>query len=281
MVFLRRRRLLGEWLFQYCFARVLARRFGYRLAALPVAGFPGTLAEMPGEEVYGPVGCWQGQWPFEAWSGRRLERAELGQAPGQRLTLDGGFQRFEFIAEAREEIRGDWLRMDGAEAMRPSGDFAIALEAGGSMDDGKAERKPRAMGAGGKGKRDDGKEADGLLTEEGIRRLVGTVGHERLYFVTDRPGHPLLGRLRDLRGEVIEADGLAGLRCLRSFPKVALGQSALHWWAAFLGEAREIYFPRCDRGPWSHPEPAHLAHEPGHYGIDLRVRDEARYIYDW
>lgn len=104
MILLRRRNRLGSWLFQYCFARLLARRFGCRLAALPMAGFPGTFAAVPGEEIYGPVGSWSGQWPFEAWTGRRLERAELGQAPGQRLTLDGWFQRFEFIAEAGEEI---------------------------------------------------------------------------------------------------------------------------------------------------------------------------------
>ena len=118
------------------------------------------------------------------------------------------------------------------------------------------------------------------MSEEEIRRLVRTVGHERLYFVTDRPEHPLFTRLRDLPGEVVSGSVMEDFRFIQSFQKIAIGQSAFQWWAAFLSEAREIYFPKMNRGLWSHPEPATLAWEPGHYGTDLRV-DEERYIYDW
>ena len=45
--------------------------------------------EVRGDEVYGPEVRWQGNWPFDAYSGRRLAREELLQAPGQRLTLAG------------------------------------------------------------------------------------------------------------------------------------------------------------------------------------------------
>lgn len=281
MILLRRRARLGNWLFQYTFARLLAQRFGYRLLALPMHGFPRAFAGVRGDVVYGPEVCWQGNWPFDAYSGRRLVREEFFQAPGQRVTLDGLFQRWELFAEAREEIRGDWLRVDGALPVRASGDFAICLRLGerggkgmvnGQMADGKG------------GKVEDGKDGvkreDGVLTEAEIRRLVRTVGHERLYVVTDAPGHPLVAAVGDLGAEVVSGKAMEDFRFIQSFQKVAIGQSAFHWWAAFLGGAREIYFPRCDRGWWSHPEPAHLAHEPSHYGIDLRV-DEERYIYDW
>ena len=119
-----------------------------------------------------------------------------------------------------------------------------------------------------------------MLNEAEIRRLVRTVGHERLYLLTDAPGHPLVAAVRDLGAEVVSLGGMADFRFIHSFQKVAICQSTFHWWAAFLGAAREVYFPPCDRGVWSHPEPALLAHEPGHHGIDVRV-DEARYIYDW
>jgi hypothetical protein len=111
---------MGNWLFQYSFARVLARRCGYRLETMPMPDFPGTQAEVAGEEVYGPEARWQGNWPFDAYSGRRLDAGEWRQAPGQRLTFDGLFQRFELIAEAREEVRRDWLRVDGALPERES-----------------------------------------------------------------------------------------------------------------------------------------------------------------
>lgn len=119
-----------------------------------------------------------------------------------------------------------------------------------------------------------------MLNEAEIRRLVRTVGHERLYLLTDAPGHPLVAAVRDLGAEVVSLGGMADFRFIHSFQKVAICQSTFHWWAAFLGAAREIYFPPCDRGVWGHPEPAVLAHDPCHYGIDLRV-DEERYIYDW
>ena len=279
MILLRRRDRLGNWLFQYCFARVLAQRFGCRLEAMPLPSLSGTAKELAGEEVFGPVAEWEGQWPFDAHTGRRLAREELFQPPGQRLTLNGRFQRFELIAAAREEIRRDWLRVDGVLPVRASGDFAICLRLGdaGRVDDGGMEKgKGGGIGDG----KDGVKWSDRVLSEEEIRRLVRTVVHERLYFVTDRPEHPLFTRLRDLRGGVVSGAVMDDFRFIQSFQKIAFGQSTLHWWAAFLSEAREIYFPRCDRGRWSHPEPAHLAHEPSHYGIDLRV-DEERYIYDW
>ena len=130
MILLHRRDRLGNWLFEYAFARVLAGWFGYRLAALPMPGFPGTFAEVRGEEVFGPGACWQGNWPFDAHSGRRLAREELFQAPGQRVTLLGLFQRRELFADARAEMREDWLRVEGALPVRANGDFAIFLRLG-------------------------------------------------------------------------------------------------------------------------------------------------------
>ena len=119
------------------------------------------------------------------------------------------------------------------------------------------------------------------LTEAEIRRLVKTVSHTRLHFLVDDPNDPMLERLKDLRGTVHCNGGMEDFRLIHSFQKVAIGQSSFQWWAAFLGKAREIYFPPIDRGIWSHPEPADLITDPWWWGIDLRVPGDARYIYDW
>lgn len=262
MISLRRRDNIGNCLFEYCFARILAERFGYRLEAVPLGGFPGTRTPVAGEEVLGPVALWDGMWPFEAHSGRPIAWEELHRASGARLTLHGAFQRFDLIADRREDIRNDWLRLDNAEPGRPAGDFAICLRFGGGPGE------PGGM---------DGH----TYSAEEVWRLVRTVRYERLHFVTDQPAHPLLAVLGELGAEVHLARGIEALRLVRTFQKVAIGQSVLGWWGAFLGEAREIYFPKIDRGRWSHPEPARFAYEPEHHGIDLRVLDEGRYIYDW
>ena len=270
MISLRRRDRLGNCLFEYCFARILAERFGYRLEATPLAGFPGTKTPVAGEEVLGPVVVWNEQWPREAYSGRPLVRAELYQAPEARLVLDGWFQRWEFFREHAAVIRRDWLRLPEPVAARPASEFAIYLRLGADeLPVGEAE--PPEDGAG---------FAAGILSEAEIRRLVRTVPHTRLTIITDRPRHPFLESLGDLGAEVFGEGRMADFRAIAAFQKVAICQSTFQWWAAFLGHAREIYFPKCDRGVWSHPEPARFAYEPPHHGIDLRV-DEERYVYDW
>ncbi|MDQ3624973.1 MAG: hypothetical protein M3463_21250 [Verrucomicrobiota bacterium] len=121
---------------------------------------------------------------------------------------------------------------------------------------------------------------EGVLTDDEVRALVRRVAHKRLYFLTDAPRHPQIERLRDLRAEIVAWEGFHSFLFLRSFRKVAFSQNTTRWWAAFLGEAREIYFPPCDRGLWSHPQRAAQAHDPWHHGIDLRVNED-RYIFDW
>jgi hypothetical protein len=168
--------------------------------------------------------------------------------------LNGVFQRFEFIADNREAIRESWLRLDAPLPYRVSGDFAICLCFN---------------------------EPEGLLRENDVRHLAALVSHQRFFLLTDQPSNPMLEALRDLGAEIVCGDEMERFRFIHSCQKVAISQSALHWWGAFLGAAREIYFPPIDRGPWSHPEPAKFAYEPEHYGIDLRVTDEKRWIYDW
>ena len=119
------------------------------------------------------------------------------------------------------------------------------------------------------------------LTEGEIRRLVAKVEHTELHWLVDDPEDPMLGRIRDLGGVVHCLGGMEDFRLIHSFQKVAIGQSAFQWWAAFLGAAREIYFPPINRGIWSHPEPADLVTDPWWWGIDLRVPDDERYIYGW
>jgi hypothetical protein len=265
-----RRDRLGNVLSQYSFARVLAERFGYRLTTVPVPNFSGTLSQVCGEEILSPLARWQGQWPFDSLISRPVQSAELLVAGGAHLILTGWFQRFELIADARQAIREDWLRLDNPWPIRPSGDFAICLRLGdyarGGIAD-QADEKTDTL-------------AHSVLREDEVRRLVKVVPHKRLYIVTDQPDHPMIEALRDIRAEIRSGEMMDDFRFIHSCQKVAISQSTFHWWATFLGRAREIYFPSTDRGIWSKPEPALNGSDPLHYGINLQV-DEPQYIYDW
>ena len=201
MVRVHRLERLGNLLSQYCFARVLASRFSYTLDSCPIAGFSGSRKQIDGEDVLGPEVMWTGHWPADAYSGRKLGQAELLQPPGAKVMLSGFFQRFEYIADIREEVREDWLRMDDPLPVRPSGDFAICLRLGGGDD--------RA------GEMEDGKgevqREDGALHEAEVRRLARMVPHERLYIVTDEPGHPMIESLKDLHPIIQTEGGTAGM----------------------------------------------------------------------
>ena len=202
-----------------------------------------------GRKLLGPRVRWTGQWPREAQSGRAVVAGELATGPEAWLTLSGEFQRFEFIADVREEVRGDWLKLD--DGMRDAG-LLIGV-----------------------------REGEVVMTELEIRRLAGMAKRGKLHFLTDLKKDPLRAKLRDLGGTWHVETGVEAIRLAKGFSRIAFCQSALYWWGAFLGDAREIYFPKIDTGMWSHPEPAKFAYEPAHHGIDLRVMDEERWVYDW
>lgn len=260
----------GISLFHYCFGRVLAARWGYSWSIGSLPWMSRTQRWHDGKNVFSPVWVWDGQWPIDAYSGRAIAAGELRDQPGARVTLSGSFQRFELIKDFRETIRNDWLFRDDVPGQRPSGDFVICLHRGDVMGVVPSERKMPS---------EELIDESGLTDGE-VRHLANTVSHDRLYMAVSNANDPQLERLRDLNAEVILFQGLRGFLEVRSFQKIAFGQSAVQWWAAFLSDSREIYFPPCDRGVWSHPQVAAQSSDPWHHGIDLRVDDD-RYIYDW
>lgn len=242
---------LGVSLWQRCFSLQLAARWSYAHSAMVLPGFPAIPTDRKNRHVLGPRLRLEGQWPREASTGRNLTEAELRMPPEACVVLAGEFQRFDLISEARERVREDWLRLKAPLPVRPPGELLLVV-----------------------------REGEQAMTEPDIRKLAA-MAPGRLHFLTDQSNDPLRLVLRELGGTWHVEDGLDALRLVHSFQRVAFCQSALAWWGAFLGAGREIYFPNIDSGHWSHPAPAKFAWEPEHYGIDLRVPDEERWIYEW
>ena len=229
-----------------------------------------------GTRYMGSESGWTGQWPFDSLSGRRIEIGEVHGLLTARAWQAGRFHRYDLIVNHQDELYTDWNRPEIPPEVRPEKAFLICVSCGGHMadkwskidaDDFVALREDRTL------------RAASRLTEGEIRRLVGKVEHTELHWLVDDPDDPMLTRLIDLGGVVHCRGGMEDFRLIHSFQKVAIGQSAFQWWAAFLGAAREIYFPPIDRGIWSHPEPADLITDPWWWGIDLRVPNDERYIY--
>jgi hypothetical protein len=127
----------------------------------------------------------EGQWPRDAYSGRNLTTDEFTHPPETQILVRGWFQRFEYIADIRDAVREDWCRPDVSLPARPAGDFLICVRLTDYMQDASALNPEDAVWA------------NSTLREAEIRHLAKIVRHERLYFVTDEPRHPLWERLRD------------------------------------------------------------------------------------
>lgn len=234
---------LGERLFQYCFGRLLAERFGYALEANPIPAFPGTRTPVNGNRVVSPMTVWSGNSVRDSLTELTLTGQALFDPPEARIVLHGHFQRYEYFRGHAAEIRDRWLALDPRPAARPADELVIC------------HGRDHALRAG------------------EIRGLVDRVAPAKLFIATETPDDPLFfGQLADLNPTIIHEGPMANFRFIASFGKIALCQDATSWWAAFLSEAQEIYFPPCDRGPWSGTRGSDLP--------DLRV-PEPRYVYDW
>ncbi len=95
--------------------------------------------------------------------------------------------------------------------------------------------------------------------------------HERVFICTDDTSDPFLKRFKKYNAVVCRTNPLSNLKLTMAARKIVISQSTFCWWAAFLSQAKEIYFPRPLEGFWSASEQKDF--------IDLRVVDEDRYIY--
>jgi hypothetical protein len=252
----------GDHLFQICFAKVIATRFRYRLRTAPVVGFNDERLETAGDNFITPTVTWAGQWPFDAQTGRRLSRNELYEAPNRRVILQGFFQRFEFYAADWEEIKRSWISLPESAREAPK-DFIICRS---GLDSPYEALFPSS---------------EKWLSMEETVRLARTVRYRKLYLLANKNDRNALDLASQLNAQLVcQMNEATAVSLIATFGKIAFCQNSSFWWAAALSKAHEIYFPHMERGPWAHPAPALLLHEPPHWGIDLRMLDE-RYIYDW
>jgi hypothetical protein len=112
-----------------------------------------------------------------------------------------------------------------------------------------------------------------LLLYDYFRIALDRMSFDRLFITSDEPFHPFVNEFWEYDPILVEcADPSETMAFVKQFERILMSQSTFHWWAAFLSEAREIYFPIPKTGPWS------IRPVFADKNIDLRV-DEARYRY--
>jgi hypothetical protein len=215
---------LGNRLFQYAFARILADTLRYELVAGPIKGFPRTYDTVTGDSYQTPPIILRGQKPNIDF----LDTPDLKQT----IEVNGYFQRYEYYSKHTSQIR-EWFAMDE------------------TLDNVKISNDDLVVGI----RRGDYIPRHGLPLSY-YENAIRSVGHKKLFICTDSPADPFVRYLaKKYRGEIRQPGAIDNLAFIKKFKKIVISNSTFLWWGAFLSDADEIIFPRPANGFWSEADP--------------------------
>jgi hypothetical protein len=229
----------GDWLFQYCFGRILAERWGVELRTPAIPDFPAA-AGVAGQRYMAPFRCWSGLAVEDRQTSTLVRGAALEQPVAGRLMLYGWFHRWEWYRAHAAEIP-KWLACAPPVHPAEPDDFAVVVRF--NAPEAWRERtvysgQPPAWNR-------------AVPSVEAIQRLVERVQPARLVILTDAPQRLRASDFGPLETEVRGLGGFDTWNWLRSCRRMAIPAGhALDWWAAWLSGAEQIFV--CD--PWTVPK---------------------------
>jgi len=233
---------LGNNLFQYCFARILAETLGYRLVARPIPGFPRTYDVVDG--AYYPDA------EMIILRGQKPNLSFLNEAkPEYYILLTGYFQRYEYY-QSYSKIIKQWLTTDKELSNMSVDEYDVVVGIRRGRD---------------------------YIPRHGLpisyyENALSLLKPNRVFICTDVPSDPFVKHLQRRYNATIRSPGaLDNLLFIKEFDKIIISNSTFLWWAAFLSDATKIIFPRPANGYWSHNDILSK-------NMALEV-DESRYIY--
>jgi hypothetical protein len=81
--------------------------------------------------------------------------------------------------------------------------------------------------------------------------ILSLMRFDRLFITSDEPLHPLLGAFGKYDPILVRNDTPAKtMAFVTRFDRIAISESTYSWWAAYLSNASEVYYPISKRGLW-------------------------------
>lgn len=228
------RGLLGNRLFQLAGGLVLAIESGAKLRALPIPGFPLVQFAKPSP----PEDAFQTKDCEPAFSAEILtEFLKMGH----HIVVNGHHEQYRHYKDHKAAIR-TLLHFQGGSSYAPDPeDLVVHI---------------RLTGA----------NATETYDLNYVRVMIESLKSGKVIIVTDDPSHPFIHeQFRERDVVVVKATTEEDFGTLWRAKRLMLTPSTYGWWAAFLGQAEEVYFP-FRQGVWKREY------------IDLWVDDEPRYI---
>lgn len=213
------RNRLGNRLFQYCLGRIMSESLGFALKASALSGFPNTALLVAGKGYEQPVVTYQPREDVDL-------RAVLADRTPRKIVLHSLGQRFEYFRENAEKIR-QWLHTPAQDFGREEGDLLLNFRLG-----------------------PDYHKLRWILSPIFYEQVLATTSYERLFVswdsrncdeATARSHFKFLERFRPIYWH--STDVIENFAFIRSFSMIAIPASTFSWWAAFLSNAKKIFFP--------------------------------------
>lgn len=221
---------LGNNLFQFAHGLILSRLSGVPLCCQPLGLFPGTQGFRPAS---GPA-------PAIAWDAVRTPRRWFDPARFAALAREcdvvvDGNQHDTAYFEPHKALLAEVLRPNPGPftASKPD-EVVLHLRLGDFFHNPKWPLATKLFS----------------YPVEVVHRLLARLDYARCWIVTDSPEAEAVAHIvRHHRGACVGGDMHHHFRTLYHARRLIMTPSTFSWWAAWIGDATEVHFPR-DLGYW-------------------------------
>lgn len=211
MIFVSKLGTLGNNMWQYAVSRIIAEKYSLKLDCYSIPGFPKTSEIVDGNMYTDPVYEIEGHY------------FDLDFLPIKcKIEMKGYVQRYEYIKQHKNKVK-DWFQLDTESPIKVlQDDFVVSIRRGWN-----------------------GYPVSLCPPKEFFINIFDRVKYNRIILCTDTFEDPFFDFMNDLNVEVIKAQysPLEQFALIRSANKILLTPSTYCWWAAFLSNASEIYYP--------------------------------------
>jgi len=202
---------LGNNMWQYAISRIIAEKYNLKLNCYSIPGFPKTHENIDGNSYTNPILKIEGHY------------FDLESLPTQsKIEIKGYVQRYEYIRDYKDKVK-NWFQLDVESPIQilPS-DFVVSIRRGWN-----------------------GYPISLCPPKEFFINILDKVKYNRIILCTDTFDDPFFEFMDNLKVDIIKAQysPLEQFALIQSANKILLTPSTYCWWAAFLSNASEIYYP--------------------------------------
>jgi hypothetical protein len=208
---------LGNQMFQYAFARILAEKNNYKLNANSLEIFSNTKQKILGKDFSNKEKIVVSDSNYKDY---------LDFLPNKHIILDGYFAHFDILNKNRKNIL-NWFSLNKKFKLNKK---SVVVHI----------------------RRTDFIEIDCCLPMSYYDKILSELEYDKIYVCTDDINDWFVKKfIKKYNAKIFHKSLEEDFSFMVSAKKLILSQSTFGWWIGFLSSANEIYFPNPKKGFWS------------------------------